>query len=56
MTPPTQSAEDGLLAWIERSIEDGFEDAAVRDYYRVTEDPAAVVPLCERQSAGDVKR
>ena len=38
---------DPLVAHLERSIAEGFERAAIRDYLRVTQDAHAVVPLCE---------
>jgi uncharacterized protein (TIGR00730 family) len=36
-----------LVALFERMIADDFEKAAMRDYLRVTQDPHAVVELCE---------
>jgi uncharacterized protein (TIGR00730 family) len=38
---------DGLLAQIDRSIEEKLDDVAIRGFFRATADPAAVVPLCE---------
>jgi hypothetical protein len=38
---------DPLVAHFERSIAEGFERAAIRDYLRVTHDAHAVVSLCE---------
>jgi uncharacterized protein (TIGR00730 family) len=38
---------DPLVALLERAIADGFERPEIRDYLRITEDPRAVVPLCE---------
>ena len=37
----------GLIQQIERAIAEGFDDAEVRSYLRVTSDPGQVVPLCE---------
>ncbi len=47
---------DPLLAQVERAIEEGFDDASVRRYFQVTDDPAAVVSLCEQQRSEDVRR
>ena len=47
---------DPLLAQVERAIEEGFDDASVRRYFQVTDDPAAVVSLCEQQQSEDVRR
>ena len=47
---------DALLAQVDRAIEDGFDAASVRGYFQLTDDPAAVVPLCEQQHGEDVKR
>jgi uncharacterized protein (TIGR00730 family) len=38
---------DGLLAQIDRGVEDRFDDAEVRDYFRVTEDPVQAIDFCE---------
>jgi len=38
---------DPLIALIERAISEGFDGPGARDYFRVTDDPAAVVDLCE---------
>jgi hypothetical protein len=39
---------DPLLALFERAIADGFDKPGIRDFLRVTRDPQAVVPLCEK--------
>lgn len=39
---------DPLLAWVERSIADGFEKAERRAYLAVTQDPSRAVLLCEQ--------
>jgi hypothetical protein len=39
---------DGLVAQIERGIELHFDDTQVRSFVRVTDDPGAVVGLCEK--------
>jgi uncharacterized protein (TIGR00730 family) len=41
---------DGLVAQIERGIAEGLDDAAVRAFLRATDDPGAVVDLCEGTS------
>ena len=38
---------DPLLAWIERAVEERFDDPEVRDYFRVTDDPARAVAWIE---------
>jgi hypothetical protein len=38
---------DPLVALFERAIADGLERPEIRDYLRLTDDPRAVVPLCE---------
>jgi len=38
----------GLLAQIDRAIAEGFDAPATRGLLRVTDDPQAVVPLCEQ--------
>lgn len=38
---------EGLLRQIERAVADAFDDAEARHYLQVTQDPAAVVGLCE---------
>ena len=38
---------DGLLSQIERAVADAFDDPEARDYVEVTDDPGAVVALCE---------
>jgi len=38
---------DGLLAQLERGIEEKLDDPSIRGFLRTTADPAAVVPLCE---------
>jgi hypothetical protein len=43
----TERYFDPLVALLERAIADGFERSGIRDYLRVTQDPGAVVPLCE---------
>lgn len=43
---------DPLLAQIERAVADDFDRPAVRDYFAVTDDPAAAVLLCE-ESVGE---
>jgi hypothetical protein len=46
---------DPLVALFERAIADGFERPEIRDYLRITQDPRAVVPLCEEGcEEGDV--
>ena len=47
---------DPLLAQIERAIDAEFDDASVRHYFQVTDDPAAVVALCEQQQTEGVRR
>jgi uncharacterized protein (TIGR00730 family) len=37
----------GLLQQIDRAVREGFDDAEVLDYFRVTDDPAAALDLCE---------
>jgi predicted Rossmann-fold nucleotide-binding protein len=36
-----------LVAQLERAIAEGFEKPEIRGYLRLTQDPHAVVPLCE---------
>jgi uncharacterized protein (TIGR00730 family) len=43
----TERFFDPLVALFERAIADGFERPEIRDYLHVTQDPRAVVPLCE---------
>jgi hypothetical protein len=38
---------DALLAQVERGIAEGFDADSVRGFVFATDDPAAVVPLCE---------
>ena len=38
---------DALLSQIERGIAEGLDTEAVRGFVSATDDPAAVVPLCE---------
>ncbi len=38
---------DGLIAQLERGIAEHLDDAAIRSFVRATDDPAAVVGLCE---------
>ena len=38
---------DGLLAQIDRGIEERLDDVSIRGFLRATADPTAVVPLCE---------
>jgi len=42
----------GLLQQIDRAVREGFDDAEVLDYFRVTDDPAAAVDLCEAAVTG----
>ena len=39
----------GLLAQVDRAIAEGFDAPATREFLRVTDDPHAVVPLCEQE-------
>ena len=41
---------DGLLTQLERGIAEKLDDAGVRSFLLATDDPAAVVPLCEGAS------
>ena len=41
---------DGLLVQLERGIAENLDPAGVRSFLHATDDPAAVVPLCERLS------
>ena len=43
----TERYYDPLVALFERAIADGFERPEIRDYLSLTQDPRAVVPLCE---------
>jgi uncharacterized protein (TIGR00730 family) len=43
----TQNFWAGLLQQIDRAVREGFDDAEVLDYFRVTDDPAAALDLCE---------
>jgi hypothetical protein len=38
---------DGLLAQLDRGIDERLDDAAIRSFVHATHDPAAVVSLCE---------
>ena len=38
---------DPLVELLERFVENGFDKPAVRDYWRVTDDPSRAVSLCE---------
>jgi uncharacterized protein (TIGR00730 family) len=43
----TDGFYEPLMELFERAIADGLERPAIRDYLRLTQDPRAVVPLCE---------
>jgi uncharacterized protein (TIGR00730 family) len=46
---------DGLLAQLERGIAERLDHAAIRGFVYATDDPSAVVPLCEGKGReGDV--
>ncbi len=40
---------DGLLAQLARGVAENLDDASIRSFVRATDDPAAVVGLCESQ-------
>jgi hypothetical protein len=41
---------DGLLAQLERGVAENLDDPAIRSFLHATDDPSAVVPLCEGAS------